>query len=430
MRNRRVVAYGLLVALALVLLAVAIVGDRVSGGATQEATTDSSPYLSWWRRLMPNATSNDAQAVAEQQQTPLGDDEVDVCGVGRRKLVAHMPPPDLFDHGRRAVLARLDKYSRSAVERDRVLALTFRSRVLGVQAYSEVAAAHTRSTGQECYVDARCTSAASAAEERASAADRQALIRSAQSTRDPTVYALAFLTCAGPYASRLIPECATVSAARWSQLDPANGAPWYYIAQDAAETKDRAARDEALHRIASAPYVDFGHGPILRLAGALEAEAKTDAQWLARFESTMGVWAALPLPNYSVFLQACGGRDEAQDANRRQLCHRVADALVERDPTLIGLMIGVTAGERSGWPPERVARFRDEKDAISVTYEKRAVSAKPLFSCAWVSEMRALARQQIELGELGAARAWMKESGRSASEWATERRQRVQAAKK
>jgi hypothetical protein len=359
---------------------------------------------------MPDAISNDAQAVAEQQQTPLADDEVDVCGVGRRKLVAHMPPPDLFDHGRRAVLARLDEYSRSAVERDRVLALTFRSRVLGVQAYSEVAAAHTRSTGQECYVDARCTSAASAAEERASAADRQALIRSAQSTRDPTVYALAFLTCAGPYASRLIPECATVSAARWSQLDPANGAPWYYIAQDAAETKDRAARDEALHRIASAPYIDFGHSPILRLAGALEAEAKTDAQWFARFESTMGVWAALPLPNYSVFLQACGGRDEAQDANRRQLC--------------------VTAGERSGWPPERVARFRDEKDAISVTYEKRAVSAKPLFSCAWVSEMRALARQQIELGELGAARAWIKESGRSASDWATERRQRVQAAKK
>ena len=157
-------------------------------------------------------------------------------------------------------------------------------------------------------------------------AGRDALARMALSSSDARVYALAFQRCAG---QRSEGSCQMLSAEQWARLDSGNASPWLYILASAKARNDRAANDEALHRIASSQRSDVGFFDVPGLvANAAPAdEASMAAAWVLAHEA-LGSAAARGLPAYQHLTAACRG-DLLRDGNRRQTCNAIAELMNE-----------------------------------------------------------------------------------------------------
>ncbi|HYM48641.1 MAG TPA: hypothetical protein VES91_09170, partial [Burkholderiaceae bacterium] len=128
-------------------------------------------------------------------------------------------------------------------------------------------------------------------------------------------------------------------------------------------------------------------------------------------------------PAYRPVMSLCGA-EPMNDVNRRQLCSDIGDALVQRDSSLIGLLVGIAIGERAGWPRDRVEKLREEKDALQIMDAASTVTDRWL-SCPWFDKFDAWAREIASHGEVGAGRARIKASGRSITELAQNARERM-----
>ena len=173
---------------------------------------------------------------------------------------------------------------------------------------------------------------------------------------DARIYALAIGAC---NRRRDDAACAQLSFEQWARLDPDNGYPWMFVADEAVQRRDDATRDEALYRLSTATHVDSGAYDAPRVIAS--RATRDDASLLAAFglaAQTFGIEAARPFP-YQTILQACRLRIE-QDPNRWQTCSGAASALAERSDNLLSRAIGRAMGKRLGWPTDRLDRLGGE----------------------------------------------------------------------
>lgn len=275
---------------------------------------------------------------------------------------------------------------------------------------------------QRLLVAAGASAAASGAEATPFEQARDALARMATTTSDAAVYALAWRTC---HQSR-DGACALLNAQQWARLDPGNAAPWLEVLAEAQQRRDRAAADEALHRIATSARSEQD---LFRFAGLVLDAAPADealqaGTWMLTAEA-MGVSAAWVLPAYQPLVAACRGA-VLQDANRRQTCQSVAELLTRRSDVVIERSIGITLARQLGWPDEEIERMRAEYDgyAESMRGERealaeslapsaaRAASASAsapdgMLRCDSLRRDLAVLRRHARLGEIGAMNEWL-----------------------
>lgn len=255
---------------------------------------------------------------------------------------------------------------------------------------------------------------------------RDALARMAATTNDPQVYALAFNTCgrAQPTAG----ACQLLSAEQWARLDPDNATPWLFVLAQAGQRRDVAAQNEALFRLSASQRSDqyFFVLPGLLLAHLPDDEASLPAALILATEA-IGVEAAWSLPGYQDLVALC--RPPAlRDSNRRQLCSAAADLLVERSDTLLDRGVGIGLGRNLGWSAERLDRLRGEQTAYLETTTAKEADA-PLGGCAEIKRDVATVERRARLGEVGAMREWITQSGLQPEDFVrTERASRVKTA--
>ena len=240
-----------------------------------------------------------------------------------------------------------------------------------------------------------------------SAEARDALVQMATTTRNPQVYALAFNVCG---ATPNEASCRLLSAEQWARLDPDNAAPWMFVLTQAAQRRDMAAQGEALHRLATSvrsdPYLFAMTGQVL--AHSQGDEASMSAAATLALEAS-GVELAWPIPGYQSLVPLCKGA-ALRDANRRQTCDAVAELFVARSSHLLERTIGVRLGSQLGWPDERVDRLRGEFAAYGASLAGDGSALNN--TCAATRRGLELLERNARLGEAGALRAWVAQSGK------------------
>ena len=170
---------------------------------------------------------------------------------------------------------------------------------------------------------------------------QRALATMATSTTDPRIYALAFRTCAVSSEA----ACQALSARRWAALDPDNAVPWLFLLNDAERARDLSGQQEAWFHIATAARFDERfYAPLQPILAA--AADSPDDQKAAGVLSVLGIGVAAAQPiAFGPLLQGCRGEALA-DANRAQLCTRVADLLFDHSDAPNTRLIGAGITKR------------------------------------------------------------------------------------
>ena len=238
----------------------------------------------------------------------------------------------------------------------------------------------------------------------------QTLARLAVASQDPGAYALALYGCR---LNRNDGACAQLSAAHWSELEPDNAVPWFYLADEAASRKDETALSEALSRASRAKTSDYHWSTVLAMAEQPAARELASAPRLVYLSQLLGIYAALPIPTYLAVSNACSAGRMA-DSTRGQLCLDLATMMTERSKSLLEFSLGTAIGERGGWPADRVQRLRDEIDAISYIGQTELL-ADDVHSCRFLELLEARTGELHSPGELPSARRKISNSGRSAA---------------
>lgn len=254
---------------------------------------------------------------------------------------------------------------------------------------------------------------------------RDALVQKAVSSSDPKTYALAFNSCGGE--RRNEGACPMLHAGQWARLDPGNVSPWLAMLSDARARQDRAAEEEALHRIATAQRSELGTFvlPGLVVNAAPTDDASVLAAW-AMANDMIGAASAWGMPGYQHLMDACNGA-ALRDANRRQTCAGIAELLSEHSDTVIERLFGALIGRQVGWPAERIDRLRGEYAAYGAALGVSGASDMPGggqrgISCAGLRRDLDGLRRLASLGETGVLRAWVAQSGKTPEDFVREER--------
>src|SRR5262249_32831194 len=156
--------------------------------------------------------------------------------------------------------------------------------------------------------------------------------------------------------------CAGITAARWAEVEPDNAVPWTLVASEAAGRGDEEARGVAMAHAAAAQRFDHHAEELLRPVATASVQGANRLDQLEVSGAAMGVYAAVPLLDYQEIARYCG--KGAIDANRRGSCGQLANQMVDKDRSVLGLRYAISIGERVGWSAERIAALKDERDAM------------------------------------------------------------------
>ncbi len=218
----------------------------------------------------------------------------------------------------------------------------------------------------------------------------------------PQLYAWAMRACQKQRGEGV---CRMLSAEQWARLEPSNAMAWLHVAADAKVRRDEAAVAEAMYRVSHAARSDARPGA---LAGTVLAKLPPEADMLARIGLANGLarleaGAELPLVAAS---QYCGAK-EVRDANRQQVCITVADVLNQRGSTQAEAALGASIGERAGWPAERVAAAREERDALA---QMNVAAQADAWTCNALAQTLSRVHETARQGELATMRGALKQS--------------------
>lgn len=244
------------------------------------------------------------------------------------------------------------------------------------------------------------------------ASHRDALVREAQSSGDPQIYAWAYAACSRPDA--VGGACQLISTEQWIRLDTSNAFPWLAIGMEAKQRNDTAALDDAMFHVATAARMDAGWGQLP--SALLEHVPPGDVNLLGAYglvTDGFGVDAGVPI-HYFTASQYCKA-DKLADANRRETCERIAHLFVERSMTVTDTMVGTLIGNRLGWPAERLRSLQQEREVL---FNTSIVESEfdPSSSCDELRHKLERVRALASAGELNTLRRERKASGTSVAQ--------------
>lgn len=357
----------------------------------------------------PIAAERAARAQAAASAAAVATGEVEVCGVGRVKSAASDRAAQAALEAMRspaATAAWLDTVIGTGDERARGAALYVRAQLASFEATR-----HLANADAVCLENAACRKPldelSSATAERGAARWRDALAQLAATTADPVVYAYAVQACRKQGGARAGP-CQQITLERWARLDERDATPWLHLADAARARNDAAGAAEALQRAAQAEQLRW-HG--LTLVQALLASPPRElsaAQAALLTHDIVGIQSAWISPSYQGPIRHC--TDATPTAGVRDTCRQLADLMVRKPGSLLDLTMGITIGERAGWPADRVKQARDSLNALRSSGGAALVPAQAL-SCPAVERLR---RHHVDVGRVGEVAALRQAAAASA----------------
>lgn len=237
------------------------------------------------------------------------------------------------------------------------------------------------------------------------ASDR--LLDLARGGNDPWVVQLGLLSCDLQFNA---PKgCSALSPRRLTQLDPDNAAAWLELA-----TREPAGQDEALFRASQASSYDSRWG---QLAARIDDALPTDLPPLQRLmlvEHAIGLMSAYGLSGSTTVNRYCSDT-AVRDANRAQVCERIARTMVQRSPATLDVLVGHAIGARLGWPAEQRQSVRDALRAADVLSTKLS-QGEARYACASIDARLKQLHEAQRSGELVAAQRAIERSGLSVAD--------------
>lgn len=260
----------------------------------------------------------------------------------------------------------------------------------------------------------------------ASAAERSALARLAQTTRDPAVYRLAFLVCVNDPGA----HCAQLSAAQWARLDPSDGLPWMYGLAAAQAAGDDAGRAEAVYRLSLATRMSNATVPLALLTDHPQIATQPMPVQVGATLAIIQARLALPMVDPRPLLAYCAPAAAApRDPLRVQQCGAAGRVLVDHADDRISRQVGLRLGTASGWPADEVQRLGDQLDAEMWVAMQQPVLAPGTseLACEGFAQLRNAELQRAREGELAVLHRQIKASEVPVAELARRYREAAQA---
>jgi hypothetical protein len=344
-----------------------------------------------------------------------GNDEIEVCGYGRWKLDAQGVPIDIDTlHARHTAALDAARHALGAALAASAYEVT-RAVGLWTQSLEVPLSERPACEDDDClkpYLDAWNKRL------QANDAPRAALVRMAQTTTAPQVYALAYSAC---HAGNLDfgAACGQLTLEQWARLDPDNALPWLKLADQRKAQGDPAGIDEAFFRATLAKTVT-GIEDLVRRAAL--GHMPPDAPPLAQADLVADLFNSAMLERLTGSpLHYC--EDQAlHDSNRRQTCAQLGEMLATRSDNLLDLHIGIAISQRAGLPPERIAALQEESDAMRQQGIdgpfKADGDAHQALGCEGVEATLRAHRELSRQGELRALRSAVQRAGLDRAELA------------
>lgn len=351
--------------------------------------------------------------------TALPPGQYDLCGHGRfepTKLPTELPP-DVDAGSRRALHALADRLQQGDT-REQATGLALRSALAVTQALAEVSS----SLPSDEVAASRRMLAAIETGEAVGASHRGALIRLAQASRDAEVYKLAYLTCQALTRAK-DQQCTQLSALEWAQRDPADGLAWLYAVGEAHAAKDAAAREAAVYRVAQAQRFSPSWQSMSALAAQPLLNDLPISTQIGATLQLMLLQTGQALPTYAALFDHCSAAAIAADPFRRQRCSEAARVLVDKESTLLGMVVGLGLGERVGWAAEEVSAIREKLDAMRWVHFDAARSLPLALTCDGFASWRSNVLRHGAVGERGVIEERLAASGQSTAELARQYRE-------
>jgi hypothetical protein len=244
------------------------------------------------------------------------------------------------------------------------------------------------------------------------------LARLASVSQDPVVYAIALEGCRDRQGTEAA-ACSLLSRTQWVRLDADNAQPWLELAAEAREWRDAEGEAEAMRRAARARRSDGHPGLLPALVDraldpgtpALQRTLAVSASWMLQ--------AAWTSPHTSQAHAYCMS-DLGADAERRSLCHALAETLAWHGTSVADLSVGLAIGAAVGWPASRLQSLQREHDALSEAAFTPLIGAD--LGCEAIDRLQAWTREVGRHGELQAMRQVLARSGRSIDDWSAQHR--------
>ena len=246
---------------------------------------------------------------------------------------------------------------------------------------------------------------------------RDELVQLAVGLNDLPVYAMAIRAC-DPTDDGGVKgaACNQISLAKWANMDPGNAAPWLEMARAAHSRSDQAAELDAVNHAVQAHTVDFYNDSVLGFASSGMPSATTALQQAAFFQGRIGHVGGDGYAHSFVTSQYCTAAAD-QNSSIHQQCEALAELLADHGRNTLDVSAAATIGTRLGWAPQRVSAMREE---VLAMFRAENYSGKDPWSCDNVQALTEFAGAQARSGELAAARAAIKKSGKSIPELAQE----------
>jgi hypothetical protein len=358
----------------------------------------------------PAARSGDIAALLEVKPAPveglppLPADQVRVCGqvIPRAALADDQIAKTLQEAGAAEALNTFAQQHLTDSEHARAVGL-----VLRMQAdanYREGAYANCKS--DDCWKQQTKAHA-----ERAAPLLTELAQLAANST-DPRVMTLARSECAVLTADAApSPHCQALTARRLVALDRDNAAAWLALAAE-----EPASIDEAMHQSSLAPRWDDYAMASRRFIDRVDA--KGGLRSMVVLQSLMSVPAVRSIETQQLVNQHCGAKPVSADANRHQLCDKLADSLHSRSTNVLGRVVAGALARNVGRTDADA--WRDEAKVLMHVQVAQgldeAVQTRDAQDCTFGMSRELLLRSARE-GEVPALRALMQASGQSDAQW-------------
>lgn len=191
------------------------------------------------------------------------------------------------------------------------------------------------------------------------------IARLAIGSRDPDVYAMAYYACNAWNNASEVPDayCQQISASQWAERDPGNGVAWMLVADKAAQEKNTAALDNAMYRMAQATTFDPRRNGLPQLRAAFDLASKSPMLQLELANLNRTVDRLSKGGNFMPVLNYCR-IDAGVDANRRQLCEKIAVTLLNEEKTSSFSAFGEQIALQMGWSQQKLEQVTEERHAL------------------------------------------------------------------
>jgi hypothetical protein len=348
------------------------------------------------RRPVGVAPQSDERAIPASATPGLPADTVLVCGQPTPRALLERNTP-----ARAALVAiaapALEAFAQRLPDEDhgRAVAVLLRMR-------AEVLRRHGADDLDAC-VEPACVWQRDANEARARAPFVAELARLAAHTKDPSAFTLASAQC-GLLGTDVasVPQCLMLSARRWAAIDPGNGHAWLALA-----VEEPAALEEAIHRAALAPQCDDRSHDAWHFLEQIDPLGGVGS--IAVQHAVMSLTQDVAMEGLSAAIKYCTAAG-MRDANRRQVCERLANGIWHGARGLTSLHASSAIATRVGMP-EAMSR-KEEARVLALNLTRAEDSAagldRRLEECSETMP-RGLAIAIARHGEVGALRGLLRQ---------------------